>query len=101
MYYKLLNGDIVIDILNKATYVRYLPKAQKWIQSGSGVAHGIMGSDQNTIYLLEERNCAYETNLPHVRVVEIEDEELYSKIAALETTLTEQNALLQQILAKL
>lgn len=118
MFYKLMNNDIVVDLLRKVCYVRYLPKSKRWVITDPQSAHGVMGSDNNTIYLLDGRSCAYEGALTRVLVEEIseeeymkfaneialrakEKEELNRKIESLEETLANQNALLQQILAKL
>lgn len=118
MFYKLMNNDIVADLLRKVCYVRFLPKSKRWVITDSQSAHGVMGSDQNTIYLLEDRNCAYEEPLTRVRVEEIseeeytrfanemalrkkENEELANKIDSLEEKLAQQTALLEALLAKL
>lgn len=118
MFYKLMNNDIVTDLLKKVCYVRYLPQAQRWVITDAQSAHGVRGSDQNTIYLLDGRVCAYKEPLTMVRVVEIaeeeynklaeeiamrkkENEDLYNKINSLEQTLANQNELLLQLLAKL
>jgi len=45
MYYKLMNNDIVIDILRKVCYVRYLSKSKRWVITDPQSAHGVRGSD--------------------------------------------------------
>lgn len=118
MYYKLMSNDLVVDLLRKVCYVRYLSKSKRWVITDPQSAHGVMGSDQNTIYLLEGRNCAYEGKLTTVYVNEIEEkeylrlanevvlrakekEELVNRINSLEQTLAKQTALLEALLAKL
>lgn len=118
MYYKLMNNDIVIDILRKVCYVRYLSKSKRWVITDPQSAHGVRGSDQNTIYLLEGRICNYEGNLQVVRLEEISEEEyqrfaneialrtkekedLVNRINSLEETLAKQTSLLELLVAKL
>lgn len=118
MFYKLMNNDIVTDLLRKVCYVRYLPQSKRWVNTDAQSAHGVLGSDENTVYLLEGRSCAYEGQLIRVRLESITEEEyfvfaneialrkkenaaLYEEIDSLKAQLNEQNLLLQQILAKL
>ena len=118
MFYKLMNNDIVADLLRKVCYVRYLPKSKRWVITDEQSAHGVRGSDQDTIYLLEGRVCAYPESLTQIRVVEISEEEyvkmaneialrkqenkeLYNKIESLEQALADQNDLLLRLLEKL
>ena len=118
MFYKLMNNNFVVDLLRKVCYVRYLSKSKRWVITDSQSAHGIRGSNQDTIYLLEGRICSYEGNLTPVRVEEISEEEysrlvnevvlrtkenegLNKRINSLEETLARQTALLEAVLAKL
>lgn len=118
MFYKLMNNDFVVDLLRKVCYVRYLSKSKRWVITDPQSAHGIRGSNQDTIYLLEGRVCSYEGELTPVRVEEIseeeyfrlaneaalrakENEELVKRIDSLENTLTKQTALLEALLAKM
>lgn len=118
MFYKLMNNDFVVDLLRKVCYVRYLSKSKRWVITDPQSAHGIRGSNQDTIYLLEGRVCGYEGDLTPVHVEEIseeeysrlaneaalrakENEELNKRISSLEETLARQTALLEAVLAKL
>lgn len=118
MFYKLMNGNVVMDLLNEVRYVRYLPKAKRWITTESSSAHGICGSNGNDVFLLEGRNCACEDEKIHVRLVSISEEEfirlsneagmrqqerqdLVNRINSLEESLNKQTALLEQLLSKL
>ena len=118
MYYKLMNGNLIVDLLDKVCYVRYLAKSGRWVVTDSQSAHGVRGSDQNTIYQLEGRNCPCPQQHTIIVIDEIteaeflrlgeeialrakEKEDLVNRINQLETQLKEQNSLLQQILAKL
>lgn len=118
MFYKLMNNDIVVDLLKEIRYVRYLPKAKRWVMTDFLSAHGVMGSDYETIYYLEGRANAANGNNTRVHIETIdeseyfrlaeeialrkkENEALYNEINNLKAQLNEQNSLLQQILAKL
>lgn len=118
MFYKVINNNMVVDLLQKIRYVRYLPKSKRWITTEAQSAHGFIGSDGNTIYLLEGRNCAYEEKLLQARLESVSEEEysrlaneialqqkekaeLNARIDALEATLAQQTSLLEQLLAKL
>ena len=118
MFYKLMSNDIVIDLLKEVRYVRYLPKAKRWIMTDPSSAHGVMGSDYETIYYLEDRISTKDSNNIQVHVETIseneyyrlaeviilrkkENEALYNEINNLKAQLNEQNTLLQQILSKL
>ena len=118
MFYKLMNNDFVVDLLRKICYVRYLSKSKRWVVTDPQSAHGIRGSNQDTIYLLEGRICGYEGDLTRVRVEKIseeeysrlanevalrtkEKEELINRIDSLEEALARQTALLEAVLAKL
>ena len=118
MFYKLMNGEIVVDILRKAQYVRYLPRSKRWVNTDPQSANGILGGDGDTIYHLFGRTCTCPDTLMKVKVAEIDEVEyqallsrmsasraenlaLKKEIDSLKAQLNEQNALLQQILAKL
>ena len=75
MFYKLLNNEIVVDVLDTLQYVRYLAKSKRWVLTDAQSAHGVRGSDQNTIYFLEGRNCPCESEKVFVRVEEIDEAE--------------------------
>lgn len=116
--YKIMYNNMVIDLLQKAEYVRYLKNSKRWMGTDSQSANGIMGSDNNTVYQIRGRDCSYPGTLKLVEVREIgaeeyeslaiqfsiqhkENEELRNEIKDLREQLNEQNSLLQQILAKL
>lgn len=118
MFYKLMNGEIVVDLLRDAQYVRYLPRAKRWVNTDALSANGILGGDGDTVYHLYGRACACPENLIKVRPIQIEEAEflalksqmaasqaenkaLRQEIDALKEQLDAQSSLLQQILAKL
>lgn len=52
--YKLLVDNIVVDVVKKLRYVRYIPELNKVVVTTAASAHGICGSDNKTFYALEE-----------------------------------------------
>ena len=118
MFYKLMNGEIVVDLLRDAQYVRYLPRAKRWVNTDALSANGILSGNGDMVYHLQGRACACPDNLIKVRPIQIEESEflalksqmaasqaenkvLRQEIDALKEQLNEQSSLLQQILAKL
>lgn len=118
MFYKLMNNDILVDLLREVRYVRYLPKSKRWINTDAMSANGIMNMDGSKIYHISGRAIAYPSEITSVRIVKIdekeynmlatqyavqrkENEELREEIDSLRAQLNEQSSLLQQILAKL
>ena len=118
MFYKLMNGEIVVDVLRNAQYVRYLPRAKRWVNTDALSANGILSGDGDIVYHLYGRICSCPESLIKVRPIQIEESEflalksqmaasqaenkvLRQEIDALKEQLNEQNSLLQQILAKL
>lgn len=118
MFYKIMNGDMVVDLLREVRYVRYLPKSKRWINTDSQSANGIMNMDGNKIYHIAGRAISYPNEIISVKLVKIdekeyemlatqyaaqrrENENLRKEMDSLREQLNEQNALLQLILAKL
>lgn len=116
--YKLMYNNMVIDLLKNISYVRYLKNSKRWIGTDSQSANGVLGSDGNTIYHLQGRKCPCPEELKAVEVQQIgpeeyealatqfaiqrkENEDLRNELRDLKSQLNDQNALLQQILAKL
>lgn len=118
MFYKLINGGMVVDLLREVHYVRYLPQAKRWINTDGLSANGIIGSSGNVIYHLEGRAISFPEDILTVELVQINEQE-FNNLAAnasliqeenkmlrkemdnLRSQLDQQNILLQQILAKL
>lgn len=116
--YKLMYNNMVVDLLKKLQYVRYMKNSKRWIGTDSQSAHGVMGSDNNTVYHLQGRKCPCAQELKTVEIYEIgpeeyealsiqfsiqhqENESLRNELKDLRKQINEQNNLLQQILAKL
>ena len=118
MFYKLINGNMVVDLLREIRYVRYLPRSKRWINTDGMSANGVMGANGNIIYHINKRAISYPENIISVDIVEIKEDEynylaanasiqqeenkiLHQEIDSLKAQINEQNFLLQQILAKL
>lgn len=118
MFYKLMNNDIVVDLLREIRYMRYIPDSKRWINTDPQSANAVMGASGDVVYRLSGKAIAYPDELTPVRVVEITEEEymalvasfskqkqenlaLRKEIDSLKAQLNEQNSLLYQILAKL
>lgn len=118
MFYKLMNNDILVDLLREIHYVRYLPKSKRWVNTDALSANGIMNMDGSKIYHIKDKSIAYPETITSVSIHKIdekeyemlatqyaaqrkENEELHQEIDSLRSRINEQNNLLQQILAKL
>lgn len=100
MFYKLMSNDIVMDLLREVSYVRYLPKAQRWVITDPQSAHGVMGSDHDKIFYIEGRKNACEDTRPYVVVKEITEQE-YNNLATHFFAQQEENAELKERMANL
>lgn len=111
--YKVLHNNMVIDLLEQANYVRFIKTARRWILTDVQNAHGIMGSDKNTIYHLQGAEKPLDT-LTSVIVIPIDEEEykslasqkgenkeLREEITTLKEQLAQQRALLEKLLEKI
>lgn len=118
MFYKIMHGNMLIDLLHGVRWVRYLPRQKRMVATDSQSANGIMGSDNNTIYHLSGRPNTFDKELKTVEVIQIteaeysrlstefamakqENENLHAEVAALKEQLANQSLLLEQILSKL
>lgn len=119
MFYKLVSNGIVVDVLRQLKYVQYLPLANRWVLTNYQYAQGVLGSDDNTVYLLDGRQTQYAAKeLKRVAAQSIteqqyqqyqeeiglrakEREELNDRINSLEEIVAKQNSLLEALLEKL
>lgn len=118
MYYKVMNNNMVLDLLTEVQWVRYLPLSKRLIVTDSQSANGIMGSDHNTVYHLLGKPNTFTEELKSVTVVAIdkieyevlstqqlmqqqENQEMKKEIASLKEELNMQSELLKAILEKL
>lgn len=117
MYYKVMNNNMVIDLLTEVRYVRYLSNSKRIVACQKGAAHGIVGSDGETIYRLYDAPSNVLENKKIIELVEInaeeysalstqfaiqkkENEDLRREIEELRSMVSEQNNLLKQLLQK-
>ena len=75
MFYKLMNGEIVVDLLRNLQYVRYLPHSKRWVNTDAQSANGILSSNGDMVYHLFGKTCACCDNLIKVRPIQIEEAE--------------------------
>ena len=118
MFYKLMDGNCVVDVLTEALYMRYLPQSKRWMNTDKLSANGILGSNGSTIYHILGHACACPDELVKVRIVQIDEQEyqtlvgqlsvskaenaqLKKEIVELKEQLNEQSRILQLILQKL
>ena len=80
MYYKLMNNDMVVDLLQEIHYVRYLPNSKRWINTDAMSANGIMNMDGSKIYHISGRAIVYPSEITSVRIVKIDEKE-YNMLA--------------------
>lgn len=52
--YKLIVNNIVVDVVKKLRYVRYIPELNKVVITTAPSAHGVCGSDNKTFYALPQ-----------------------------------------------
>lgn len=84
--YKLIVNNIVVDVVKKLRYVRYIPELNKVIITTAAAAHGICGSDNKTFYALPQVTVPKEKSYWKVAfAVEICETEYTELRAALKT----------------
>lgn len=69
--FKVIHNNVVVDILTEVTYVRYLTRANKFVNTDKTSAHGIRNSAMNAVYILEGNSCPPGKNLLVVKLVRI------------------------------
>lgn len=80
--YKLITKNVVVDILKTVKYVRWLARTKKFVLTDKTSAHGVYGSDNKTVYILEGNNCP--PGLPNkvIKLIEITESE-YNRLDTL------------------
>lgn len=73
--YKVIFNNLVIDIMEKPRYTRFLPKSQRVVGTDRLAATGIMSSNGEEIYHLEGKTNNYPEKLKTVQLIKIEKEE--------------------------
>ena len=73
--YKVVFNNLIIDIMEKPRYTRFLPKSQRVVGTDRLAATGIMSSNGEEVYHLEGKTNNYPEKLKTVQLVKIEKEE--------------------------
>ena len=77
--YKLVSNGLIVDVVKKLRYVKYIPELKKITLTSYSSAHGVCGSDNKTFYALSHNNVPKEKSYwKRVECVEIDYEEYKS-----------------------
>lgn len=76
--YKVIYNNIVIDVLKKPKYVRYLSNSQRSIITDYSNSHGVLSSDRKIIYGLDGKETPKGKNWKIVKLQKISDYEYNS-----------------------
>lgn len=83
MYFKIIYNALVIDILDRIQYVRWLKRGKKFVRTEMTSANGILSSDGINIYHVEGMpDFDGMGNFKTVHMIQIEKEE-YDKLKSL------------------
>ena len=118
MYYKVISNNMVVDLLTELKFVRQLPNSTRCILTDKYSANGIVGSDNNIIYHLQNTDDTFSEGTTTVTYEVISEDtyralaataaqskqqniELQNRVSSLEELVEKQNTLLETLLAKL
>lgn len=87
--YKVIFNNLVIDIMEKPRYTRFLPKSQRVVGTDRLAATGIMSSNSEEIYHLEGKTNNYPEKLKTVQLIKIEKEE-FERLKSRKTEIKEE-----------
>lgn len=87
--YKVIFNNLVIDIMEKPRYTRFLPKSQRVVGTDRLAATGIMSSNGEEVYHLEGKTNNYPEKLKTVQLVKIEKEE-FERLKSQKTEIKEE-----------
>lgn len=87
--YKVIFNNLVIDIMEKPRYTRFLPKSQRVVATDRLAATGIMSSNGEEVYHLEGKTNNYPEKLKTVQLVKIEKEE-FERLKSQKTEIKEE-----------
>lgn len=87
--YKAIFNNLVIDIMEKPRYTRFLPKSQRVVGTDRLAATGIMSSNGEEIYHLEGKTNNYPEKLKTVQLIKIEKEE-FERLKSRKTEIKEE-----------
>ena len=87
--YKVVFNNLIIDIMEKPRYTRFLPKSQRVVGTDRLAATGIMSSNGEEVYHLEGKTNNYPEKLKTVQLVKIEKEE-FERLKSQKTEIKEE-----------
>lgn len=87
--YKVIFNNLVIDIMEKPRYTRFLPKSERVVGTDRLAATGVMSSNGEEVYHLEGKTNNYPEKLKTVQLVKIEKEE-FERLKSQKTEIKEE-----------
>ena len=87
--YKAIFNNLVIDIMEKPRYTRFLPKSKRVVGTDRLAATGIMSSNGEEIYHLEGKTNNYPEKIKTVQLIKIEKEE-FERLKSQKTEIKEE-----------
>ena len=87
--YKVVFNNLIIDIMEKPRYTRFLPKSQRVVSTDRLAATGIMSSNGEEVYHLEGKTNNYPEKLKTVQLIKIEKEE-FERLKSQKTEIKEE-----------
>ena len=73
--YKVIFNNLIIDVMEKPRYTRFLPKSGRIVGTDRLAATGLMSSNGEEVYHLEGKTNNYPEKLKTVQLIKIEKEE--------------------------
>ena len=87
--YKVIFNNLIIDVMEKPRYTRFLPKSQRIVGTDRLAATGIMSSNGEEVYHLEGKTNNYPEKLKTVQLIKIEKEE-FERLKSQKTEIKEE-----------
>lgn len=116
---KIVRNNLIIDVCAGENYLRFLPNHKRFLSVERSLANAVVGSDNNTIYHIQDTPYNFLNEIESVQVYEISEEEynkltlsvvtkesqsaknLKEEVEGLKSLINRQNNLIQQLLEKL
>ena len=87
--YKVVFNNLIIDIMEKPRYTRFLSKSERVVGTDRLAATGIMSSNGEEVYHLEGKTNNYPEKLKTVQLIKIEKEE-FERLKSQKTEIKEE-----------
>ena len=87
--YKVVFNNLIIDIMEKPRYTRFLTKSRRIVGTDRLAATGIMSSNGEEVYHLEGKTNNYPEKLKTVQLIKIEKEE-FERLKSQKTEIKEE-----------